>query len=46
MANTAKYIVDPLAAEYATSQIQGNLTARRMCTTAMLVELGTCLQQT
>lgn len=40
MANTAKYIVDPLDAEYAISEIQGILKARDMSTTDLAVELG------
>ena len=40
MANTAKYIVDPLDAEYAISEIQGILKARGMSTTDLAVELG------
>lgn len=40
MANTAKYIVDPLDAECAISDIQGILNHRGMSTTDLAVELG------
>lgn len=40
MAETAKYIVDPLDAEYAISDIQGILNNRGMSTTDLAVELG------
>lgn len=40
MAETAKYIVDPLDAECAISDIQGILNIRGMSTTDLAVELG------
>lgn len=40
MAETAKYIVDPLDAEYAISDIQGILNNRGMSTTDLAVDLG------
>ena len=40
MAETAKYIVDPLNAECAISDIQGILNNRGMSTTDLAVEIG------
>ena len=40
MAEIAKYIIDPLDAEYAISEIQSILTNRGMSPTDLAVELG------